>query len=65
MGMISDGDAFAAMIQRGEMVQVGTDRFGLPTYSHRNAFAKPFAWATPQLSQALHAIVRQSITPRT
>lgn len=56
--MISEGDVFSTMIQTGEMVRVGTDKFGLPLYSHRNAFAKPFQWASPDLSRTLHAITR-------
>ena len=61
MGMLHDGDVFATMIRTGEMVCVGTDKFGLPLYSHRNAFAKPFASASADLSQILHAVSRPSI----
>ncbi len=64
MGMFHERDDFAAMVRSGEMVQVGTDRLGLPTYSHRECFAKPFASAAPNLSLILHAIVRQKLAIR-
>jgi len=64
MGMFHERDDFAQAVKSGEMVQVGTDRLGLPTYSHRNCFAKPFAGVSPDLSRVLHAIVRQKLAIR-
>lgn len=58
MGMISDEQAFAMMVRSGEMVRVGVDRFGLPVYSHASAFSKPFASASLELSNILHAVSR-------
>jgi len=64
MGMISEGDAFAAMVRSGEMVWVGTDQSGQPLYSHISCFSKPFTWATPELSRILYAIVRLKLPAR-
>lgn len=65
MGMLHEGDVFATMIRTGDMVRVGTDKFGLPLFSHSNCFAKPFDGASPDLSRILHAISRpQTLPPR-